>query len=171
MKKISIIAAFLLVAATATFAMAGQGRMNFDGRGHMNPSVLAALELTNEQTAKIQVLHDSATQKITPIKAQFATKRAEMRLLWTQTTLDVDKIKATQKELQTLGTQIRDTQTDMRIAFRNLLTPEQTLKLLAMGFGKGDRHGKGDRYGNGDGYGKGQGKGKGQDFRCPRDIN
>ena len=158
MKKISIIAAFLLVAATTTLAMAGPGRMGFGGGRHMSPSMMAALELTNEQTEKIQALHKSATQKMTPIKAQFATKRAEMRLLWTQTTLDVDKIKAMQKELQALGTQIRDTQTDMRIAFRNLLTPEQTLKLLAMGFGKGDRNGKRKGHGKGGNQsGRGQG--------------
>lgn len=153
MKKISIIAAFLLVAATATLAMAGPGRMGFGGGGHMNSAVMAALELTNEQTEKIQALHESAKKEIIPVKAQVTTKRAEMKLLWTQTTLDAEKIKATQKEIQALIIQIRDTQTDMRIAFRNLLTPEQTSKLLAMGFGKGSRHGRGDYYG------KGQGKG------------
>ena len=143
MKKISIIAAFLMVAATATLAMAGPGQMGFDGRGHMNPSVMAALELTPEQTEKIKALHESATQKMTPVKAQLVTKRAEMKLLWAQPTLDADKIKATQKEVQALRTQIRDAQTDMRIAFRNLLTPEQTSKLLSMGFGKWNRQKKG----------------------------
>ena len=155
MKKISFIAAFLLVAATTTLAMAGQGRMGFDGRGHMSPSVMAALELTNEQTGKIQALHESASKKITPVKAQLVTKRAEMKLLWTQTTLDADKIKATQKEIQALMTQVRETQTDMRIAFRSLLTPEQTSKLLAMGFGT--RHGKGAGHGRGQGRGQGGG--------------
>lgn len=164
MKKISIVAAFLLVAATTTLAMAGQGRMGFDGRGHMSPSVMAALELTNEQTGKIQALHEAAKKEITPIKAQLVTKRAEMKLLWTQTILDADKIKATQKEIQALMTQVRKTQTDMRIAFRNLLTPEQTSKLLAMGFGKGGRHKKGG------GYGKGQGRGNWGNpcGECPR---
>ncbi len=74
-----------------------------------------------------------------------------MKLLWTQSTLDADKIKATQKEIQALRTQIRDTQTDMRIAFRNLLTPEQTSKLLASGFCRDGRDKKGRGYGKGKG--------------------
>ena len=155
MKKISIIAAVLLVVATATLAMAGRhGRMGFDGNRQMNPAVMETLDLTKEQTEKVQALHDSAAKKTTPIRAQLVTKRAEMKLLWTQTTLDADKIKATQKEIQTLIAQIRDTITDTRIAFRNLLTPEQTSKLLAMGFGT--RHGKGAGHGRGQGGG-GQG--------------
>ena len=156
MKKLSIIAAFLLVTATVTWAMAGQERMGLDGRGHMDSTVMAALELTPEQTTKIQALHESTSQKITPIKAQLVTKRAEMKVLWTQPSLDADKIKATQKEIQALRTQIREIQTDMRIAFRSLLTPEQTSKLLAMGFGKGGRHKKGAGYGQGAGTGTGK---------------
>jgi len=167
MKKMSIIAALLMVLAVTTLAIAGPGSRFFDGRGHLDPAVTEALELTNEQTQKIQALHETAKKEIMPVKAQFATKRAEMRLLWTQTTLDVAKIKATQKELQVLGTQIRDTQTDMRIAFRNILTPEQTSTLLAMGFGKGGRHKKGGGYGM---SGKGQGRGNwgNRCGECPR---
>ena len=172
MKKMSIIAALLMVVAVTTLAMAGQRHKFFDGRGHLDPAVTEALELTNEQTGKIQALHEAAKKEIIPIKAQFATKRAEMRLLWTQATLDVAKIKATQKELQALGTRIRDIQTDMRIAFRNLLTPEQTSKLLASGFGKGRHHKKGGGYGQGKsgGYGKGQSRGnRGNSCgECPR---
>jgi len=160
MKKMSIIAALLMVLAVTTLAVAGPGNRFFDGRGHLDPDVIAALELTSEQTQKVQALHDTANKEITPLKAQFATKRAEMRLLWTQKTLDVDKIKATQKELQALGTKLRDIRTDMRIAFRNILTPEQTSKLLAMGFGR-DGHSK---RGAACGKGKWGGHGKGQ---CP----
>ena len=172
MKKISIIAALLMVVAVTTLAMAGQRHKFFDGRGHLDPAVTKALELTNEQTGKIQALHEAAKKEIIPIKAQFATKRAEMKLLWTQATLDAAKIKATQKELQALGTQIRDIKTDMRIAFRNLLTPEQTSKLLASGFAKGGHHKKGGGYGQGKsgGYGKGQNRGnRGNSCgECPR---
>jgi Spy/CpxP family protein refolding chaperone len=159
MKKMSIAAAVLLMVAVTTFAMAGPRRAFFDGKGHLDHAVIEGLELTSEQTEKIQGLHESAKKEITPIKAQLATKRAEMRLLWTQTTLDADKIKATQKEIQALRTQIRDTKTDIRIAFRNLLTPEQTSKLLASGFGRDGRDKKGRGYGKKGGYGKGQGRG------------
>jgi Spy/CpxP family protein refolding chaperone len=174
MKKISIAAAVLLMVAVTTLAMAGPKRAFFDGNGHLNNAVIAGLELTSEQTEKIQVLHESAKKEIIPVKAQLATKRAEMKLLWTQPTLDADKIKATQKEIQALRTQIRDTQTDMRIAFRNLLTPEQTSKLLASGFGRDRRDKKGRGYGKrkGGGYGKGNGRGNwgSQCDGCPRNT-
>ena len=161
MKKLSIAAAVLLMVAVTTLAMAGPKRAFFDGKGHLEHAVIVGLELSSEQTAKIQTLHETAKKEIIPVKAQLATKRAEMKLLWTQTTLDADKIKATQKEIQALRTQIRNTQTDMRIAFRNLLTPEQTSKLLASGFGRDGRDKKGRGYGKrrGDGYGKGNGCG------------
>ena len=161
MKKISVALAVLLMVAVTTLAMAGPKRAFLDRKGHLNHAMIAELELTGEQTEKIQALHETAKKEIIPVKAQLATKRAEMKLLWTQTTLDADKIKATQKEIQALRTQIRDTQTDMRIDFRNLLTPEQTSKLLASGFGRDrrDKKGRGFGKGKGGGYGKGNGCG------------
>ena len=174
MKKLSIAAAVLLMVAVTTLAMAGPKRTFCDGKGHLDHAVIAGLELSSEQTAKIQTLHETAKKEIIPVKAQLATKRAEMKLLWTQTTLDADKIKATQKEIQALRTQIRDTQTDMRIAFRNLLTPEQTSKLLASGFGRDRRDKKGRGYGKGKGGGYGKGNGCGnwnpQCDGCPRNT-
>ena len=160
MKKVSMVAAFLMVLALATSAMAGPRHGFFDGRGHLNPAVSEALALTSEQTQKIQALHDAARKEIIPLKAQLTTKRAEMRLLWSQTTLDADKIKATQKEIQALQSQLRDIRTDKRIAFRKVLTPEQTATLLAMGFGKGRGQGKGKWTG----YGRGQG-GKNRNYQ------
>jgi len=174
MKKLSIIAALLMVFAVTTVAAAGPGNRFFDRNGNMDPAVISALELTNEQTEKIRTLYESAKKVIIPIKAQLATKRAEMKLLWTQTTLDAEKIKATQKEVQALRKQIRDTQTDTRISFRNLLTPEQTSKVLASGFGRDGRSKKGGGYGKGKrgGYGKGQGCGNSgsQCSGCPRNV-
>ena len=160
MKKISMVAALLMVLALATSAVARPQQRFFDGRGHLDPAVSEALALTSEQTQKIQALHDAARKEITPLKAQLTTKRAEMRLLWSQTILDADKIKATQKEIQALQSQLRDIRTDKRIAFRKLLTPEQTSTLLAMGFGKGRGHGNGKWAG----YGKGQG-GKNRNYQ------
>ncbi|MCG6878754.1 MAG: Spy/CpxP family protein refolding chaperone [Deltaproteobacteria bacterium] len=163
MKKISMVAAFLMVLALATSAVAGPRYRFFDGKGHLDPAVIEALALTNEQTEKIQALNETAKKGIIPLKAQVTTKRAEMRLLWSQTTLDADKIKATQKELQALETQMRDIRTDMRIAFRKLLTPEQTSNLLAMGFGRDGRF----KRGHGHGENKWDGRGKGHDGRNP----
>jgi len=156
-----MVAALLMVLALTTSAVAGPKDRFFDGKGHLDPAVMEALALTSEQTEKIQALYETAKKEIIPLKAQVTTKRAEMRLLWSQTTLDADKIKATQKELQALQSQLRDIRTDMRIAFRKLLTPEQTSNLLAMGFGR-DGH---SRRGHGHGRDKWDGHGKGHDGR------
>ena len=160
MKKITVIAAFLLVVASATLVMAGpRGKGNRGGEGrYETPSALASLNLTAEQSEKIRVLRESLLKDGTPIRAQLLSKKAELRLLWIQTKLDPDKIRAIQKETWDLKGQMQEMRTDFRLAFRNILTPEQTSKLLAQGLGSG----KGHRWGN---RGKERGLGRGRD--CP----
>ncbi len=161
MKKITVIAAFLLVVASATLVMAGpRGKGNWGGEGWRGaPAALASLNLTAEQSEKIRALRESCLKEITPIRAQLLSKRAGQRLLWIQTKLDPDKIRATQKEVRDLKGQMQEKRTDCRLAFRNILTPEQTSKLLAQGIGMGKGHHRwGDR-------GKYRGSGRGQG--CP----
>ena len=148
MKKISVIAAFLLVVASATLVMAGpRGKGNWRGGGWCKtPSALASLNLTAEQSEKIRALRESLLKEVTPIRAQLLAKRAELRLLWIQTKLDPDKIRAIQREARDLRGQMQEKRTDLRLAFRNILTPEQTSKLLAQGLGRGKGHKWGDRY-------------------------
>ena len=81
-----------------------------------------------------------------------------MRLLWMQTKLDSDKIRATQREIRDLMVQMQEKHTDCRLAFRNILTPEQTSRLLAQGFGRGKGRGWGGRHG---------GRGSGGGYGCP----
>jgi len=148
MKKISVIAAFLLVVASATLVMAGpRGKGNWEGGGWCAaPSALASLNLTAEQSEKIRGLRESCLKEITPIRAQLLSKRAELKLLWIQTKLEPDKIRANQKEVRDLIGQMQEKSTDCRLAFRNILTPEQTSKLLAQGIGRGKGHHRwGDR--------------------------
>ena len=148
MKKISVIAAFLIVVASATLVMAGpRGKGNWEGGGWCAaPSALASLNLTAEQSEKIRGLRESCLKEITPIRAQLLSKRAELKLLWIQTKLEPDKIRANQKEVRDLIGQLQEKSTDFRLAFRNILTPEQTSKLLAQGIGRGKGHHRwGDR--------------------------
>jgi len=148
MKKISVIAAFLIVVASATLVMAGpRGKGNWEGGGWCAaPSALASLNLTAEQSEKIRGLRESCLKEITPIRAQLLSKRAELKLLWIQTKLEPDKIRANQKEVRDLIGQMQEKSTDCRLAFRNILTPEQTSKLLAQGIGRGKGHHRwGDR--------------------------
>ena len=161
MKKISVIVAFLFVVASATLVMAGpRGKGKGGGGGWSSgPSALASLNLTADQSEKIRALRESCLKAATPIRSQLLSKRAEIKLLWIQTKLDPEKIRSTQKEIRDLIGQIQEKSTDCRLAFRNILTPEQTSNLLAQGIGRG----KGHRWGI---SGKGRGFGRGQG--CPR---
>ena len=98
--------------------------------------------------------------EVTPIRAQLLSKKAELRLLWIQTKLDPDKIRAIQRETRDLKGQMQEKRTDLRLAFRNILTPEQTSKLLAQGIGRGKGHRWGNR-GNDRGNDLGLGRGPG----------
>ncbi len=161
MKRICVAVAFLFVVASATLVMAGPrgGKGNWGGEGWRGaPAALASLNLTAEQSEKIRALRESCLKEITPIRSQLLSKRAEIRLLWIQTKLDPEKIRSTQKEIRDLIGQMQEKSTDCRLAFRNILTPEQTSRLLAQGIGRG----KGQRWGD---RGKYRGSGRGQG--CP----
>ena len=147
MKKISVIAAFLLVVASATLVMASpRGKGDRGGEGLREaPTALASLNLTAEQSEKIRALRESVLKEVTPIRAQLLSKRTEIRLLWMQTKLDPDKIRAIQREDRDLRGQMEEKRTDFRLAFRNILTPEQTSKLLAQGIGSRMGHTWGNR--------------------------
>ena len=165
MKKISLIAAFVLMLGSAAIAMAGQ-----HGKGGktgslcgMNPSALSCLNLTEEQSEKIRALRQSHEKGILPLRTQLFTNRAEMRLLWMETDPDSEKIKAKQKEIHKLQGQLQEKNMDFRFAVSDILTPEQRSKLLQKKFGRhagphwDKRGGQGRSQGQYPGMGPGQG--------------
>jgi len=163
MKKISLMAACLLVLASATWVMAGpRGMGGWSGGDTWCPaaSQMANLNLSTEQSEKIRGLRESFLKEITPIRTQLLTKKAELKLLWIQTGLDADKIRSAQKEIHGLIGQMQEKTTDFRLAFRNILTPEQTTQFLAQGVGRNMGFNKWGRGGGPDG-GPGSGKGPG----------
>ena len=161
MKRISVMAACLILIASATWVMAGpRGMGGWSGGDNWCPgaSQLSNLNLSAEQSEKIRGLRESFLKEITPIRTQLFTKKAELRLLWMQTTLDEAKIRSTQKEINDLVGQMQVKTTDFRLAFRNLLTPEQTTQLLAQGVGRDRGFNK---WGRGGGMGHGPGRDRG----------
>jgi len=143
MKKIiTIVAGIALAAVVASPAMAYRGMgdcvdRNPSGYGLMNPS--RGLDLTSEQTAKINSLREAYLQDIKPIQDQLYAKRGDMRLLWLAKTPDQDKILALQKEIRSLRDQLGDKRTIYRLDARKVLTPEQLAKsqsLQGRGFGQ-----------------------------------
>ena len=141
MKKLSILATLVLLFASATLVMADPGSKGgkMEHRWMMEDSILSSLNLTAEQIEKIRVLRESFQNDTTPLRTQKYERKAELRLLWMQMNLDPEKIKAKQKELHNLRWQLKEKTTDYRLAFRDILTPEQLSKFLAFG-GARDHH-------------------------------
>lgn len=139
MKRLSILFVLIMLVGSATIAMAGPCRSgNAVGPGYgMGPNALAKLNLTDEQVAKTQTLREAHLRETIPPRNQLFSKRAELRLLWTQTSPDQEKIIAKQKEINELRGQLQEKATRYRLEFHKILTPEQQARLMAYRLGRG----------------------------------
>src|SRR5512136_469281 len=144
MKKLAatLIAAVAVTAFVASAFAFGPGW----GRGHGGGpcyggdiTALTELNLTAEQTAKVNALREAHLRDIKPLQDKMFSKRGDLKLLWLQTNPDKDKIMAAQKEIRTLRDQMQDKMTVYRLAVLKVLTPEQQEKLKSLkmrhGFG------------------------------------
>jgi Spy/CpxP family protein refolding chaperone len=170
MKKISLIIALILLVASANIAIAGH-RGKGGGMGlqpGMNHPALSNLNLTTEQEEKLRALGETHQKELAPLRMELFKKRTELKLLWMQTNLDANKIKAKQKEIHELRGKLQEKHTDFRLDFYNVLTPEQRIQFILKKYGRG--HGfRGPRAGlHGPGHGKGPGMGPGMGLNPPR---
>ena len=133
MKRTMLIGALILVLATATFAAAGPYGGKRGGAFGPGPYGAVNLELTAEQAEKLAELRRSNFAEMQEIRNQLFQKRAELRLAWMQLEPDPARIRSIQKEINELRAQRQDKMVDHRMAFRNILTPEQLSKHLAAG--------------------------------------
>jgi Spy/CpxP family protein refolding chaperone len=138
MKRFTFMTTLIIMLASASLVMAqpqgGKGKRGPNWGRHA--SALANLDLTAEQSEKIRAMREAHQRDIIPFQTNLFTKRAELRLLWMQTSLDAEKIKAKQKEIHDLRGQLQEKRTDFRLEFLNILTPEQRTKLLAQRLGR-----------------------------------
>ena len=139
MKRKVVFSALLILLVSASMVMAGQrDRGKKSGRGFgMGPEALSELNLTEEQTGKIQALREAFRKEMIPVRAELVRKRAELKLMWMQTELDANKIRALQKEVHELKGKLLEKITDHRLEFLSILTPEQRMQIQAKGFGRG----------------------------------
>jgi Spy/CpxP family protein refolding chaperone len=101
----------------------------------MYPSGPSDLDLTAEQSTKLQALREAYLKDVTPLRNQLFSKRAELRLLWTEPNPDQDKIVAKQKEMLEIQSQLEERSTAFRLETRKVLTPEQWAQLSTSGHG------------------------------------
>lgn len=152
MKKLIILGAVMALLVSSTWVIAGPFGTGCGG-GHgrwMGLHALSSLNLTADQAEKLRSMKESFMKEVGPLRLQIFEKRAELRLLWIQTSPDPKRIKATQKEIGELWAQVRDKITDFRLAIRHVLTPDQVSQLLARGLWRG----KGLGCWRGSGYGQ-----------------
>lgn len=160
MKKVMMIVAVIALAAIVSSpAMAYRGMRAGYGSGPGNVADIGAargLDLTADQTEKINAIRAAHLRDIQPLQDQMYSKSQELRSLWLATTPDRDKITALQKEAQGLRDQLTDKRTTYRLEVRQVLTPEQLAKVQAYATGRGmGRMGGGAGMMDGHGYGGG----------------
>jgi Spy/CpxP family protein refolding chaperone len=153
MKKVMMIVAVIALAAIVTSpAMAYRGMGMGYGSGPGNVADIGAargLDLTAEQTEKINAMREAHLKDIQPLRDQMYSKSQELRSLWLAATPDREKIVAHQREAQGLRDQLTDKRTTYRLEVRQVLTPEQLAKVQAYGTGRGMGRMGGHAYGGG----------------------
>ena len=134
------------------------------GPGYGPGAGALGLNLTPEQTQKMQALQESYFKETLSLRNEMMVKKLEIQTLWAQTNPDEGKILAKQKEINSLRAQLQEKATKHRLEARNILTPEQQAQLGSYrGYGPGSGRGYGMRGGFGPGRGMGWGPGG-----CPR---
>ena len=173
MKKMIVAISVIAILVTSGLALAqGWGRGPGYGLGPCGPGPWGpgagpgygprgawgpGLNLTPEQTQKMQALQENFFKESLPLSNAMQIKQVELRTLWAQTNPDENKILAKQKEINALKAQLQEKGTRHRLEMRKIFTPEQQAQIGAFGpgFGPGAGRGMGMRGGFGPGRGMG----------------
>ena len=141
MKKIIFAVMMAAILATAGLATAqdwGKGHGMGIGYGphsggawSARSGLLRALNLTPEQTQKMQALREGFLKENIPLRNELMLKRLELRGLWMQTNPEETKILAKQKEINALRAQLGEKFTKNRLEMRKILTPDQQAQLIS----------------------------------------
>jgi Spy/CpxP family protein refolding chaperone len=126
--------------------------------GQLGPAqrgtVFRELNLTADQSARVEELRSAHLRNILPLREKMAIKRRELRLLWLEKNPDQARIAASQKEIRAVRDQLQDRRTAYFLEVLKILTPEQQARLksifregsMAPGFGRRwDGSGRGPR--------------------------
>ena len=145
-KNMMIIVAVIALAAVVTSpAMAYRERRAGYGSGPGNVADIGAardLDLTAEQTEKINALRETHLKEIKPLQDQLHARSGDLRLLWLAGTPDQEKIMSLQKEVRNLRDQLTEKMASYRLAACKVLTPEQQAKVQEQGMGRGMTRGE-----------------------------
>ena len=148
---------------SASLALAGPGGRGMGagyGRGSgygMTPSGGSNLNLTPEQSLKLQQMQENHLKEINELQNRMFSKQAEMRTLWNEPSPDREKILAKDREISELQGQMAEKATRYKLDYQSQLTDGQKSQLPALGSGMGQGGGMGRGFGAGRGNGAGGG--------------
>ncbi len=111
------------------------------------------LNLTEEQTAKLQALRESYLRETLVWRDSLVIKRFDLRDLLRDPQSDPNQVMAKQREISDLESKIQERAVLHQLEMRKVLTPEQ-IKLLPPGFGFGGFRGQRMMRGGGPGRGR-----------------
>ena len=139
------LAVAMTLGAATVFAW-GPGGGHGYGPGY-GPGYAAAPVLTAEQSAKVQKIQSERYVEAAKARAELAAKQVELRELYRAPELDKAKIAAKQKEITALQAKQREKSEVARLAYLEVLTPEQRAQIPAYGPGYGRGHDRGMEFG------------------------
>jgi Spy/CpxP family protein refolding chaperone len=143
-RQVMIISALLLVGLLATAAFAQAGKRGHGGWPHEGRGMMAGfygLNLTADQTTRMNTLRDRHWQEVQPLKDQMMQKRQILRNLWLENDPDPAKINAAQQDVRALRDQMADKRTAFRLSALEILTPEQKTEFQRLNRERGFRFG------------------------------
>jgi len=168
---IGVVAA-LLVAASLSLAWGpgyGKGAGYAAGPYSRGCWYAPGINLTAEQTAKLNSLQQAFLNETLPMRNEMASKAMEVRTLMAQPGTDAAKITAKQREIFALQQKLQEKPLTYQSDARNILSPQQLSALppgcglgFAAGTGYGGGYGRGMGYSSGFGGGNGRGRGMGR---------
>ncbi len=178
----TIVLALILAIPGLAFAQMGMGpgmgggMMGYGpGYGYGPATWGAGLNLSPDQTQKLDTLHSNFLKETLPLRNQMIIAQMDLRALWVQPNPDQAQILAKQKQINSLREQVQEKALQYRLEARKVLTPEQQAQLgphglaglFGYGMGMGRGYGMGPGYGKGHAYGQGYGRGYGMGYGCP----
>jgi len=175
MKRQTLILSLLSIMLLSFVLMAQPGRGPRNGQGpNRGPWMDQALDLTEEQQAKMEDLRLQHQKEIIPLQSQIESLRSELHLAMTADKFDKSKVEKIVNDMQKVRTQMQMSRVLHQQTVRELLTPEQRKKFdLHILSRKGPRGGRG--FGAGQGMcpncGMGRGRGPGGPFWADPDSN
>jgi len=178
MKKSIIISVLFIATLMWAFSAEAQGWGRGGGGRGAGPGWqddTFGLNLTQEQTTKLNTMRQAFWKDTSSLNVKFDQKQLELNSLLLEPNPDSGKVVKLQKEISELQTQFNDKRINYQLESRKILTPEQIAQLppgCTLGFGNlmcgpspGYGCGMGPGYGGGRsmgcGYGRGFGGGRG----------